>query len=248
MSFPPRGGTVDDFLEEQLDDPPGDDDSEDPGGDEAAGDHPDLVDDPEEELLPEPGSSLRGRHGLRTGSQAGSSDGAASAGKRSATAGNRPSKANGAKEDDGKARAQRRPRGNLPPAPVFDGDRRKDVKCFWKYAAKVDSYVEIAKNIIDDSEIGLRLHAALEGEAADYLEDIPARTFGVESGWQVLLKLLQDKYDEKRMHKVGSAMQGFFKLNLNDRQYTMLETADAMDRAARRCREANLVIPDEIMI
>ncbi|OLP79373.1 Retrovirus-related Pol polyprotein from transposon TNT 1-94 [Symbiodinium microadriaticum] len=151
-------------------------------------------------------------------------------------------------KDDGKARAQRKPRGNLPPAPVFDGDRRKDAKCFRKYASKVDSYVEIAKNIIDDSEIGLRLHAALEGEAADFLEDIPAKTFGVEAGWQVLLKLLQDKYDEKRMHKVGSAMKGFFKLNLGDRQYTMMETAEAMDKAARRCREANLTIPDEIMI
>ena len=254
MSFPPRGGTVDDFLGERPDDPLGgdeDDELEQEADDE---DHPGHLDDQDEELLPEPqrgGSSLRGRQGLRTGSQAGSSDGAASTGRRSAA--ERPAagavgKGDKQKDEDGKAKAQRRPRGNLPPAPVFDGDRRKDVKCFRKYASKVDSYVEIAKNIIDDAEIGLRLHAALEGEAADYLEDIPARTFGVESGWQILLKLLQDKYDEKRMHKVGSAMQGFFKLNLTDRQYTMMETADAMDRAARRCREANLVIPDEIMI
>ena len=112
----------------------------------------------------------------------------------------------------------------------------------------MDSYVEIAKNIIDDSEIGLRLHAALEGEAADYLEDIPARTFGVAKGWQVLLKVLGDKFDEKRMHKVGSAMKGFFKLDLKDKAYTMIEVADAMDRAARRCRETDLTIPDEIMI
>ena len=31
------------------------------------------------------------------------------------------------------------------------------------------------KNIIDDAEIGLRLHAALDSEAADYLEDVPAK-------------------------------------------------------------------------
>ena len=228
--------------------PLGDDDSEDPGGDEAAGDHPDLVDDPEEELLPEPGSSLRGRHGLRTGSQAGSSDGAASAGKRSATAGNRPSKANGAKEDDGKARAQRRPRGNLPPAPVFDGDRRKDVKCFWKYAAKVDSYVEIAKNIIDDSEIGLRLHAALEGEAAELLGGHPGSHFRRGIRMAGPLEAVAGQVRREADAQGGVRDAGFLKLNLNDRQYTMLETADAMDRAARRCREANLVIPDEIMI
>ncbi|CAE6964690.1 unnamed protein product [Symbiodinium sp. CCMP2592] len=249
MSSPVPGGTIDDFLDDQPEEPPGDGDSEHLDGEEAEEEHPDLLDDQDEELLPEPprgGASARGRQGLRTGSQAGSSGGASN-GRRPAL-GNHGDAKTAAKDDDGKARAQRRPRGNLPTAPVFDGDKRKDPKCFKKYAAKVDSYVEIAKNIIDDSEIGLRLHAALEGEAADYLEDIPARTFGVESGWQVLLKLLQDKYDEKRMHKVGSAMQGFFKLNLSDRQYTMLETADAMDRAARRCREANLVIPDEIMI
>ena len=84
---------------------------------------------------------------------------------------------------------------------------------------KVGSYVEIAKHIIDDAEIGLRLHAALDGDAADYLEDIPAKTFGVDRGWQVLLKLLKYKFDEKRMHKVGSAMKEFFKLSqsLNDK-------------------------------
>ena len=36
--------------------------------------------------------------------------------------------------------AQKRPRGNLPPAPTFDGDRKKDPRCFKKYANKVDSH------------------------------------------------------------------------------------------------------------
>ena len=147
-----------------------------------------------------------------------------------------------------KTKEQRKPRGNLPSAPIFSGDRRADPKCFRKYAAKVDSYVEIAKNIIDDAEIGLRLHAALEGDAADYLEDVPARTFGVEAGWKVLLKVLQDKFGETRMHQVSSAMRGFFRLDLSGKQHTMVEVMDQMDRAARRCKEAELVIPDEIMI
>ena len=243
LSGPNPGGTVEDFLADDPGDQAEDGDHDEDEGEEADADLDDPYVDPGEELLPEPprgGSWSRGRQGLRNGSDGSSSHQSATrrpAGIRLPTP-----------KDDGKARAQRKPRGNLPPAPVFDGDRRKDAKCFRKYASKVDSYVEIAKNIIDDSEIGLRLHAALEGEAADFLEDIPAKTFGVEAGWQVLLKLLQDKYDEKRMHKVGSAMKGFFKLNLGDRQYTMMETAEAMDKAARRCREANLTIPDEIMI
>ena len=209
--------------------------------------HPAYVveDEDEDELLAEPprgGSGQRGRNGLRTAAASSSS----SAPKSSPL---EPAKARGAPAgSDDKSKSQRKPRGNLPPAPAFDGDKKKDPKCFRKWSAKVDSYVEIAKNIIDDSEIGLRLHAALDGDAADYLEDIPARTFGVEKGWQVLLRVLKEKFDEKRMHKVGSAMRGFFRLNLGDKSYSMLEVADAMDKAARRCREANLTIPDEIMI
>ena len=151
-------------------------------------------------------------------------------------------------DKNNKNREQRKPRGNLPSAPAFSGDRRSDPKCFKKYATKVDSYVEIAKSIIDDSEIGLRLHAALEGDAADYLEDVPARTFGVSQGWKVLLKVLQEKFGETRMHQVASAMKGFFKLDLTGKQFTMLDVMDQMDRAARRCKEAELTIPDEIMI
>ncbi|CAE7233125.1 GIP, partial [Symbiodinium necroappetens] len=208
--------------------------------------HPSYLDDgagepdEEEELLRDPapgGSMARGRQGPRSSP---SSAGSESSRKNKAVA--------PAGTEKSKERAQRRPRGNLPQAPSFDGDRRKDPKCFRKYATKVDSYVEIAKNIIDDAEIGLRLHAALDGEAADYLEDVPAKVFGVDNGWQVLLKLLRDKFDEKRMHKVGSAMKGFFKMNLSDKAYTMSEVVDLMDRAARRCRESNLTIPDEVMV
>ena len=163
----------------------------------------------------------------------------------SSASGGSQSKDDSRKED---TRALKRPRGNLPPAPVFDGDRKKDPKCLKKYINKVDSYVELARKIIDDSEIGLRLHAALDGEAMDYLEDVPAKTFGVPDGWKILLKVLKDKFDETKMSKVGSAMRNFFKLNLNDKQNTLREVADAMDKAARQCRETGLQMPDAIMI
>ena len=91
------------------------------------------------------------------------------------------------------------------------------MKCFKHWLAKEDSYIEIAKKIIDESEIGLRLHAALEGEALEYLEDMPARTFGGPSGWKVLVQVLREKYDERRMHKIGSAMKGFFSMSISDK-------------------------------
>eukprot|EP00913_Durusdinium_trenchii_P008023 g7523.t1 len=140
-------------------------------------------------------------------------------------------------------------RRNLPPAPKFDGDRKADPRCFRKYLNKVDSYVALAEKIIDHNEIGLRLHAALEGEAADYLEDVPARTFGEIDGWRVLLRILRDKYDEPPMHKVGTAMKNFFNLQMaQDKTITMREVAEHLDRAARQCRDAGLDLPDAVMI
>ena len=194
----------------------------------------------------EPGEK-RGKHGPRTSGSADDRDSRPASVARSHTS-SRSSPQRAPSQRSEEMGSRHRPRGNLPPAPPFDGDRKKDAKCFKHWLSKVDSYIEIAKKIIDDSEIGLRLHAALEGEAAEYLEDIPARTFGVTNGWQVLIGVLKEKYDERRMHKIGAAMKGFFNMNTNEKQnMTLVEVADLMDKAARRCREADLVLPDEIM-
>ena len=150
----------------------------------------------------------------------------------------------------GAARDAKRPRGNLPQAPVFDGDRKKNPRCFRIWANKVDTYVAIAEKIIDPGEIGLRLYAAIEGPAADYLEDVPAKTFGVPDGWKALLKLMQEKYDETRMSKVGAAMKSFFNLQVPNegKALTLRDVVDYMDQAARQCRDAGLEIPDAVMI
>ena len=128
----------------------------------------------------------------------------------------------------------------------FDGNTKKDPKCFMHWLQKVDSFIGIAKPIIGDGEIGIRLHAALEGDAAEYLEGIPAKTFGVADGWKALVRVLKEKCDEKKMHKVGSATKAFFRMQV-DRNWTLTETMDAMDKAARLCKEAGLTLPDEIM-
>ena len=147
--------------------------------------------------------------------------------------------------------SQRKPRGNLPPAPKFSGDRKADPSCFKKYANKVGSYVAIAEKIIDSNEVGLRLHAALEGDAEAYLEDVPAKAFGTEDGWKVLMRVLKEKFDETKMAKVGTAMKNFFKLQMvpeKDKALTMRDVADYMDKAARQCRDAGLTIPDAVMV
>ena len=155
-----------------------------------------------------------------------------------------PSSRTSASED---AAGRHRPRGNLPQAPSFDGSIKKNPKAFKQWLQKIDSYIEIAKHIIGPEEIGLRLHAALEGDAAAYLEGIPAKTFGVTDGWKVLVQVLKDKFAEKRMHLIGGAMKSFFQLQV-DRNSTLTEVADQMDRAARLCAESDLTLPDEIMV
>ena len=175
-----------------------------------------------------------GKHGPRSGSSAGSEASHA----RALSGRDRDSRDSKSPSKDSSS-AQKKPRGNLPTAPSFNGDRRADPRCFKKYVNKVDSYVALAEKIIDHGEIGLRLHAALEGEAADFLEEVPARTFGAPDGWKVLLRVLRDKYDETPMHKMGTAMKNFFNLQLAaDKNLTMREVAEHLDKAARQCREA----------
>ena len=224
-------------------------------------------DDPEERHLPSgsPTSQRldgpthsRGKNGPRTPSEQGSRTG--SEGRQMAARSRDSRDSRGSRGPGGRAgvgspskasesQSLRRPRGNLPPAPSFDGNRRKDPRCFRKYANKVDSYVAIAEKIIDQEEIGLRLHAALEGEAADYLEDVPAKVFGEKDGWQVLLKVLREKYDETRMAKVGTAMKEFFQLQTTgEKAMSMREIAEYMDKSSRQCRDAGLEIPDAVMV
>ena len=70
----------------------------------------------------------------------------------------------------------------------------------------MDSYRAIAEKIIDESEIGLRLHAALEGEAADFLEDVPVQAFGQIGRMTRAAQGVAGEVDETRMSKVGSAI------------------------------------------
>ena len=238
---------LEDFLGEEVDEEylDGDQGEEDPPQGELQAHGPSVTPTPTSPLPVTP--QRQGRNGPRT------SPSAPSAGSNSGGSVQRGDRAKSEMKSEKSSSSQRRPRGNLPAAPTFDGDRRKDPKCFKKYANRVDSYVAIAEKIIDDGEIGLRLHAALEGEAADFLEDVPARVFGEKDGWRVLLKVLKEKYDETRMSKVGNAMKSFFSMQVSsgdkdNKPCTMRDIIDKMDQAARACKDAGLSIPDPVMI
>ena len=138
-------------------------------------------------------------------------------------------------------------RGTLPKAPEFNGDKRKDPQCYRKYCRRVDTYVEIALKIISEEEIGLRLYDALSDDAFDFLEGVPAKTFGVKNGWKALLEVLKH-FDEPPILKMGTSMDGFFKLEPLKSGETYEELAVRIDKAAQKCSETGLVIPDPIKI
>ena len=94
------------------------------------------------------------------------------------------------------------------------------------------------------------MHAALEGEAVDFLEDVPAKVWGAETGWQVLIKILRDTCDEPTINKVGTAMRNFFQrqiatgkaLNMRDiAEYNGQSSPDIHPGASTE-RQANLLL------
>ena len=48
-------------------------------------------------------------------------------------------------------------RGYLPKVPGYDGDRKKNSKGYQNYKRKVESFVAIAKSVIPEEQIGVRL-------------------------------------------------------------------------------------------
>ena len=100
-------------------------------------------------------------------------------------------------------------KGHLPKVPFFDGDKTKDSKCYRTYKRKVENWVEIAKEIIGEAQVGPRLYYEITGKAFEYLEGTTAQQFAGDDGWKVLLKIL-DHFDERPIVKMGTAMDQFF--------------------------------------
>ena len=130
-----------------------------PGGavhgsdDDEADDQPSYSYDPEEEsYMDEEQEEMAGLYGrgdrqqpaLRRGKN-GPREGAERRATPSPTTpnshGSRASHSKSSDRDD-MSGTRHRPRGNLPQAPSFDGDKKKDPKCFKHWVQRVDSYVE----------------------------------------------------------------------------------------------------------
>ena len=85
---------------------------------------------------------------------------------------------------------ERRPRGNIPKIPDFDGDKSKDRYCYRKYVRRVENFVAIASKIISLEEISVRLYNELTGKAFDYMEGTTPDQFDRKDGYKILLKVL----------------------------------------------------------
>ena len=142
---------------------------------------------------------------------------------------------------------QRKPRGNLPPPPSYDGARHKDPKGYRRYFRRVEGWYEIASLIIPEEEIGPRLFHALEGQAFDHFEGVKASTFAHKDGWKKLLKALE-YFDERLVVKTGSAMDEFYGIGGVKDGETYADAAHRLDRVVQRCHDVQLQIAEPLVI
>ena len=76
-------------------------------------------------------------------------------------------------------------KGYLPKVPGYDGDRQKNPKGFQIYKRKVEGFVVIAKAVIPEEQIGVRLYYEVTGKAFEYLEGTDANQFAGKDGWRI---------------------------------------------------------------
>ena len=70
----------------------------------------------------------------------------------------------------GSSTAELQAKGYLPKVPGYDGDHQKNPKGFKAYKRKAEGFAEIAKAVIPEEQIGMRLYYEVTGKAFEYLE------------------------------------------------------------------------------
>ena len=83
----------------------------------------------------------------------------------------------------GSSIAELQAKGYLPKVPGYDGDHQKNPKGFKAYKRKAEGFAEIAKAVIPEEHIGIRLYYEVTGKAFEYLEGIDAGQFAGKDGW-----------------------------------------------------------------
>ena len=168
------------------------------------------------------------------------------------SAGGADAGANGSNENESNVASADAPkkfaRGGVPPAPSYDGEISTDSNSFRKYGRRVDIWVSQVKHILPAVEHAPRLLANLKDDAFDATEDYPVNIFEVESGVQVLMKLLEPHFAPRPQVKLKKAVQDFFE-NQNvaqgeSTQHAVLKSS----KSYRRLKEEKVLLPEELRV
>ena len=99
--------------------------------------------------------------------------------------------------------------GQIPAAPVFEGDIDRDPYCLRHYRKRLLRWVRITKEFLPANEQALRAREQLKGEAELEFEEVDDSRFDHADGIQRLLQDLEESFGEKELFRQGGAIREF---------------------------------------
>ena len=114
-----------------------------------------------------------------------------------------------ASSTNGKSTTPKWRSGQIPPAPVFDGDIESDPYCYRHYKKKLERWVLITREFLPPNEQALRAREQLRGEAELEFAEVGDERFNCPEGIAHLLSDLQESFGEKELFRQGGAIREF---------------------------------------
>lgn len=99
--------------------------------------------------------------------------------------------------------------GQIPPAPVFEGDIDQDPYCLRHYKKRLLRWIRITKEFLPPNEQALRAREQLRGEAEIEFEEVDDSRFDHPDGINRLLQDLSESFGEKEIFRQGGAIREF---------------------------------------
>lgn len=99
--------------------------------------------------------------------------------------------------------------GQIPLAPVFEGDIEADPYCLRHYRRRLMRWVMITKEYLPANEQALRAREQLKGEAELELEETPDSRYDDPDGINRLLSDLEQSFGERELFRQGGVIREF---------------------------------------
>ena len=99
--------------------------------------------------------------------------------------------------------------GQIPAAPVFEGDIEADPYCLRHYRRRLMRWVMITKEYLPANEQALRAREQLKGEAELELEETPDSRYDSPDGINRLLTDLEQSFGERELFRQGGVIREF---------------------------------------